>query len=339
MELVSVQSDRQWDDLLDVQPERSLYHTTTWLRFQAEQFGFDLRRLVLCEKSVPVGIFPLFLVRRAIFRVASSPRGLDYLNLGPLVAPELLGPTLDGYERWARENRVDFTSIAFMREIDSDVARQRGYKSQRHLMALADLRGGEDAVFGRCTPPCKRTIRKAERMGVTIVEGGLEPYLDRYLAWSRRTYAKSAARSPLTKPALSAMLAALGRSGRLLSLRAQVGDEVIGMYVVGHYGKTACSLDIVADYDKLRFPASNLMTWHAMRWSCRQGLETFDFGGARISSLARFKKSFGAVLVPYTNITKAHGPLARSAAWLKDAALQGFRSARARRSRKAEPGR
>lgn len=81
--------------------------------------------------------------------------------------------------------------------------------------------------------------------------------------------------------------------GRLLSLRAQVGDEVIGMYVVGHYGKTAYSLDIVADYEKSHFSAGNLMTWHALRWSCRLGLETFDFGGARIPSIARFKTSFG----------------------------------------------
>lgn len=336
MELLPVQSDGEWEALLEGRADRSLYHTTAWLRFEAEQFGFELHRLVIHDASGPVGLFPLFLARRAVFRVAASPRGVDDLNLGPLVRPELLGGTLDAYERWAREQRVDFTSVAFMREIDAEVARQRGYKCERHLLCVGDLRGGEDAVFARCKQACRRTVRKAQRDGVRIVEGGLEPHLDLYLKLSERIYARSGAKSPLSKPVLAGMLRALEDSGRLLALRAQLGDDVIGMYVVGHYGATAYSLDLVTDYAFSRFSAANLLTWHAMRWGARRGLETFDFGGARIASLARFKTSFGGVLVPYSNISKAHSLLARSATWLKHAMADRIRAARFRRSRKGE---
>jgi CelD/BcsL family acetyltransferase involved in cellulose biosynthesis len=333
MDLVAIQDDRQWDELLAAQPGRSLYHTTEWLKFQAGQFGFELHRLAFRDGTGFAGVFPVFVTRRAVFRVAASPRGVDYLNLGPLIAPELIGAALDAYERWARARRVGLSAIAFMSEIDVEAARRRGYRCERHLTALTDLRGGEDAVLARCKPACRKRIRKARRMGVTVAEANLSPHLDRYLEWSNRTYAKRGERSPLTRTVLRAMLDALGGAGRLLSLAAEAEGEVIGMYVVGHFGKTAYSLDIVADYDKLHYPAGNLMTWHALQWCCRQGIETFDFGGARMPSIARFKKTFGAEIVPYSNITKAHGPAARLALWLKDAAgrrIQGFRSRRAR---------
>ena len=322
MDVVAVQDDRQWDELLAAQPGRSLYHTTEWLRFQAGQFGYELHRLAIRDGSACMGVFPIFVTRRAIFRVASSPRGVDYLNLGPLVAPELLGAALDGYERWARSNRVDLTAIAFMSEIEAETARQRGYKCQRHLQALADLSGGEDAVLGHCTPMCRKAIRKGQRMGVTVAEADLAPHLDRYIEWSDRVYAKSGTRSPLTRPVLSEMLGMLGAAGRLLPLMAEADGEVIGMYIVGRFEKTAYSLDIVTDYEKLHYPVSNVMTWHAMQWCCRHGMDTFDFGGARMPGIARFKKSFGASIVPYSNIIKAHSPLARSAVWFKDTVVR-----------------
>jgi len=338
MDLVVVENDGQWEELLSAQPGRSLYHTSEWLKFQARHFGMELHRLVVRDGSRPVGIFPVFVSRRAIFRVAASPRGVDYLYLGPLVAPEHLGGLLDGYERWVRANRIDLSSVAFMSEVDADVARRHGYKCQQHLTALTDLRGGQDAVMGRCTPECRKRVRKAERMGVTVAEGDLAPHIDRYLDWSARVYAKSGSKSPLTRAVLTDMLDTLGRAGRLLSLVAEADGEVIGMYVVGRFGKTGYSLDIVTDYDKLQYPASNLLTWRAMQWCCEHGIDTFDFGGARIASIARFKKSFGANILPYSNIVKAHGLLARSAAWLKESALPKIKGLRSGRRRCAPRG-
>ena len=336
MELQPVRSDEEWDALLADRPDASLYHTSAWLHFQADQFGYDLRMLVIQGDSGPVGLFPVFLVKRAIFRVAASPRGVDYLNLGPLVSADLLGETLDCYERWVSDKRVDFTSVAFMREIDTDVASSRGYSCETHKLCLVDLRVGEEAVFKGCKSSCRRAIRKSERMGVKIVESGLEPHLDLYLRLSDRIYAKSGTKSPLTKSVLSGMLNALSNAGQLLTIRAEVDGKVIGMYVVGHYGKTGYSLDIVSDHEFPRFAASNLMTWYEIRWCVRHGFETFDLGGARIPSLARFKTSFGAEIVPYTNMTKAHSKLARSATWLKNVTVDWVRAVRFRRSRKGE---
>ena len=336
MELVPVQDDAEWDGLLADQADGSLYHTTAWLRFQAGQFGFDLRRLAIHNEGRPVGLFPLFLTRRGIFRISSSPRGVDYLNLGPLVRTELLPRLLDCYERWARRTKIDYTSMAFLSDIDENMAAAHGYEYERHLLCTVDLREGEDAVFKRLKTRCRTPIRKAGRLGVKIVEGDLTPYLDRYLALSDQVYAKSGTTSPLSKPLLSGMLDALGRSGRLLPLRAEVNDQVAAMCVVGHYGATAYLIDAVSDRALSEYSANNGLIWHAMAWSCRRGLETFDLGGARIPSLARFKLGFGGVMAPYANITKAHGFFARSASRAVDAVVSRIRARRFFRSRKGE---
>lgn len=339
MELVPVQDDSRWDALLEDQPNRSLYHTTAWLGFQAEQFGFDLRRLVIRHEGRPVGLFPLFLTRRGIFRVSASPRGVDYLNLGPLVSSDLLPESLDCYERWTRTQKVDYTSIAFLNEIDSRIAGQHGYKCERHQSCVVDLRGGEDAVFGRFSTSCRKAIRKAERAGLKIIEGDFTPHLDRYVELSTRIFAKSRQKTAITTSVLSAMLRALGTSGHLLSLRAELDGEAIGMYVVGHYDRTLYSLNIVTDYAFLQCRPSNLMTWHAIRWGCRNGLETFDMGGARIKGIAEFKQSFGGAITPYTNITRAHSLLARSASWLRKATTSRISARRFFRSPKGKTSR
>lgn len=49
------------------------------------------------------------------------------------------------------------------------------------------------------------------------------------------------------------------------------------------------------------------MYWCALQLSCRQGCIQFDMDGEWISNLCNFKVGFGAELVNYSNIQKAHG--------------------------------
>lgn len=334
MELLPVESDSRWEQLLARQPGATLFHTMDWLRFQQSQFGFRLFPLVAHHQGSEVGVFPLFVTRRWLLRVGSSPRGIDTLFLGPLVPEELLGELLDSYERWARANGIDYSCIAFTREIDSDQAVARGYDCERHKYRSVDLRGGEDAVWRRLHSECRRRIRRAEKLGVKIIEGDFSPHHDRYLALSAKVFARSRLKTELTRPVLSGMVDTLRRTGRLLSLRAEVDGQVAGMWIGGHYGKTMVALNTVSDRAFTEHSVNNLMNWHAIVWSCRQGLEALDFGGSRIRSLATFKAAFGAEECLYSNIKKAHSPLARAAVWMAGATVNKLRDRWFRRSQK-----
>ncbi len=312
MELRPVESDSRWESLLDAQPEATLFHTSAWLRFQERSFGYRLERLVARHEGTDVGVFPLFVTRRGFFRVAASPRGIDYLVLGPLAPPELMGDVLDAYEAWARANRIDHTSIAFTKEIDGSVAAARGYACERHVNCVVSLAGGRDAVFAGMTSECRRHIRQAERAKVQIVEGSVAPWSAKYVRLSGEIFARSGVRSLLSEPVLSDLLDTLERPQGLLSLRAEVEGEVAGMWIGGVFRKTLYGLDVVSDRAFRRCRVGNMMDWHALQWACRRGLEALDLGGGRIPALAEFKKSFGAAMVPYSNITKTHSRLARA---------------------------
>ena len=313
MELKPVDSDCRWESVLDLQPEATLFHTSAWLRFQERSFEYRLVRLVARHEGRDVGLFPLFVSRRGPFRVAASPRGIDYLVLGPLGPPKRLGDLLDAYETWARSNRIDYTSIAFTKEINESAAAGRGYLCERHVNCVTDLRGGEDAVFARMTSECRRRIRQAERAGVRIVEEDLTGLVAKYVHLSGEIFARSGRSTLLTEPVLADMLQTLARSEGLLSLRAEVEGEVAGMWIGGVFRKTLYALDVVTDGAFRHCSIGNMLNAYALRWSCRRGLEALDFGGGRIPSLAAFKKSFGAEMVPYSNITKPHSRLARAA--------------------------
>jgi len=323
-ELLQVDTDAEWDALLEQQPEASLFHTSAWLRLQQRFGGFDLFPLALRDAARCLGLLPVFTQRRGVFRVASSPRGIDYVFLGPLVGPERLAELLDAYEAWAARGRIDYTSMALTREVACEAARIRGWHCERQRNHLVDLTGGEQAVLARCHKDCREAIRKAQRHGVQIIEGDLSGLADRYLELSARIFAKSQRRTRLTRGFLLDMLGTLQRCGRLLSLRAEVDGRLAGMYVAGHYGKTIYALDTVSDYALARHSANTLMNWHLMRWGCRNGMEVFDLQGANIPSIAAYKASFGGGIVWYTNIQKAHGLAARGAVWLRKALAREF---------------
>jgi hypothetical protein len=334
MELLPVEDDLQWEQLLSAQSGATLFHTMPWLRFQQSQFGIRLFPLAVRREDRDAGVFPLFVTRRWFLRVSSSPRGIDTLHLGPLVNDDLLPELLDCYERWALAGGIDYTTIAFVKEIDTAPAAARGYLCERHKHAVIDLRGGEDAAFARLTSECRRRIRLAEKLGVKIIEGGLSGHYGRYLELSAQVFARSNMKTALTGNILAAMVDTLSSQGRLLALRAEVGGQVAGMWIGGLHGKTMFALDAVSDRAFVQYSVNNLINWHALRWSCRRGLDMLDFGGSRIRSLAIFKASFGAVDRYYTNIKKAHNPLARAAVWLAGATVNKLRAGLFRRSQK-----
>lgn len=341
LQLVTVRDDAQWDALLETQPDATLYHTMGWLRLQEQHGAFDLFPLVIMQNGQPVGLFPVFLVRRGPFKVCSSPRGADTQYMGPLAKRPLLPEILDCYERWAKEACVDFTAITFSHEIDHRVAEDRGYTCETHRTYLLDLTPGQEALLKQSHQDCRTEMRKARRLGVIVTECDLRPHLDLYLELSAKVYARSNRGTPLTRTFVESMLKSLGEMGRLVSLRAEVGGKIAAMCIAGHYNKRLFYIDAVSDVDFRRCSVNRLLTWSVVAWGCEHGMNVMDFVGANTPSIAAYKASFGGVLTPYTNITKAHTLAARAAVWIREQAFRrsrDFASSRSAKGRsKAKP--
>ncbi len=334
LRLMPESSDQAWDVALATLPGATLYHTMGWLRVYEESFGYELVPLAILQDDRRVGLFPVYVTKKGGFRVASSPRGVDTLYLGPLMPAELLGEFLDAYEAWARSRRVDFTAMAFTSEIDTTVAEGRGFECRRHKTHVVHLEGGEERVFEACQRNVRKAVRKARRLGVQIIEGGLEEHLDRYLEWSAAIFAKSGLETPLTRPFLEGLLRYLGRSSRLIALRAEVEGRLAGMYVAGHYRGILYAIDIASDKAFSQYAVNTLLYWEAIARAISMGITALDFAGANTASIAAYKACFGGDVKYYSNITKAHSLPARAALWFRGRVGEGIRGLVSRRARK-----
>ena len=306
------ESDEEWQELLAGRPDALLYHCLPWLRFQVRSFGYQLILLVGHHNGQVAALLPLLMTQKGPLRVAASPKGLDYLMLGPLADEPLFGEVLDGYEAWAKSHGVDYTSMAWTGDIDRNLAESRNYSWERHINCVIDLAGGEEAVFSRMNSECRRRIRQSQKTGVEIIEGDMSSWFEQYVRLSGQIFDRSNKNTILTEAVLADLVRTIEQIGPVLSIRAEVDGQVAGMYIGAGWRDTFYALDTVWDRKFHRCSPNNAMNWYALKWSCQQGFRRFDLGGGRISNLRKFKAGLGAELVTYSNIQKAHSWRART---------------------------
>ena len=95
---------------------------------------------------------------------------------------------------------------------------------------------------------------------------------------------------------------------------ATMADEPRAVIVLGHDTRHAYELLAGATDDGLKIGASVHAAQKALERLRAEGIvETFDFAGANIGSIAHFKRGFGGRLVPYYAVSWARN---RWAHWL-----------------------
>ena len=80
-----------------------------------------------------------------------------------------------------------------------------------------DLRRPEEEIFGGMTSACRRCIRKAEKVGVTIEEADDLEFADDYYAQLRDVFAKQRSFRPMTRRGSSSSSATSCRPGACCS--------------------------------------------------------------------------------------------------------------------------
>jgi CelD/BcsL family acetyltransferase involved in cellulose biosynthesis len=225
-----------------------------------------------------------------------------------------------------------------------------GIARTSHMSQTLELAGGFDHVWTRrFSSNVRRACRRAERLGLAVEcdEGGR--LVDAFDALYRRSVARWAAaqheperlaqwrarrRDPRRKFALVAQR--LGPACRLWLARRD-GEPLAAIIVLRHgehstYWRGAMDRDLA-----LGTGANELLHRLAIERACAEGARWYHMGEAAPgSSLARFKRGFGAIEEPHAGYRFERLPLTAADALLRGQAkrMLGFRdytSARARR--------
>ena len=123
---------------------------------------------------------------------------------------------------------------------------------------------------------------------------------ERYYEMAVHVFAKSHRAPPLSRADYAALADIARRGGPVRVFLARHQDRVIAGGIFPFDAQAVYYLDGVSDPEGQEVRPNNLLHWEVIRWACAQGLRRYDMVGAGIESVARFKRGFGPVEVPYT---------------------------------------
>jgi hypothetical protein len=284
-----------WQEL-DSFPDRNVFQTREWLEFAAKTQNAEPVLAALTRSGETVGFFTGLVVRRYGIRILGSPfRGWTTAYMGfnlrdgvsRRAAAETLLPLAFGPLRCMYVELRD-------RQLAIDDVEGLGFAYSPKKIFEVDLRPTEDEIFGRMTSACRRCIRKAEKVGVTIEEADDLEFADEYYAQLRDVFAKQSLVPPYGSARVTELIRHLHPTGRLLLLRARDPEgRCIATGIFPAMNGTMYFWGGASWRQHQILRPNEAVMWYAIRYWKARSMESFDLGGG-----AEYKRKYGGLEVP-----------------------------------------
>ncbi len=287
------------DDFVRRHPAGELCHLLDWGRMIHRTFGHETFYLAACDENAVRGVLPLTLVRSRLFGVHMISQAFSNYG-GPLLAePRALAPLLErayGVAQDCRCHQIEFRSTLPL----SAAHHCRTDKICMHLSLDPD----PDVVWRGLRSEIRNRIRKAEKAGLTVVDGGVELLAKYYDVWTVRM--RQLGTPCYSRRFFANLLEQFPEHTRIFLVRQTEKTVGAGLFYAFN-GLAQCRwAATLTDYNPLA--PNMLLYWSALKYYCRTGVATFDFGrSTRESSQHEFKRRWGAETIPlyYEHWTQA----------------------------------
>lgn len=301
-----------YDRLVRKIPESMIYHTREYVDFIAGYLDAEPFYLALKEGDRVIGLMPIVLKRNVDLGniINSNPYYGSYG--GVLADPDLPPMKKRRVKRLLFEFLKDFAlehDCVLSTIIASPFDRDQTFYfnnlsfnywdwrvAQVTLIPLPGERSIRETLFQRFSSSCRRTIRKAEKLGVKVgetVEKG--EVLDEFYRIYRENM-ESIGASVKKKSFFERALDAFPKG--VCTLRyGELNGEIIGGIFQFYYKDIIEYYQPAISHDQRGSGATNLLVFNGMMQGAREGYSYWNFGGTwkTLENLYRFKRSFGAV--------------------------------------------
>lgn len=279
-------SDARWDTYVARHPAASAYHFSAWARVISRTFGHETRYLSAESSRGIVGVLPLVIFRSRLFgRFAVS---MPFLNYGGIIAdaPEAETALLAAAAAEARRSALSYVELRHTRQLFPHLP----YKRHKVAMVLS-LEATADRQWQRLDRKVRNQVRKAEKSGLGVVQGGGELLPSFYSVFARNMRD------------LGTPVYALGFFQEILS----AFPENTRIFCVHHDGRPIAAsvaywhgdtyevpwASTVRDFNALC--PNTLMYWELLRSAVGRGFRRFDFGrSTEGEGTYQFKRQWGA---------------------------------------------
>ncbi|USZ69210.1 GNAT family N-acetyltransferase [Halorussus salilacus] len=311
-------SDR-WDGLVERSERANTFYLFDALELQAEDTGTELHPLVGYDGETPVGVFPVFEVRKGPMTGAFSPPPKSWSTpLGPALVGDdaagddhAVGDDATGDHEHHATVRRSRRTVAFVEACLDWLDDRLGPHYQQFLLAgIDDVRpfqwngfevsprftyvvelGDEEALLAEFSRDARQNVRNADAERYRIERGG--PDAVRYVVERVRERHRE---QDIPFQLDAAFAVALYRRLPEGTVRPYVcrvdGERVGGLLVLEHGGTVYRWLGGVKPDGDPDLPVNDLLDWHVMREATRRGLDEYDLVGAGDPSINRYKAKF-----------------------------------------------
>jgi FemAB-related protein (PEP-CTERM system-associated) len=279
-------SDARWPDALRRQRTAHLAHAPEWAEVIAAAYGHAPRYLRLTEAHGTSALLPAFLVRRPLGgAVLTSMPFLD--GGGPCAAADASRGAL--VEHLIATARAEGAGAL---EIRTNQPLPVALPLQTHKVnMILPLPPEPEALWQSLSPKVRNQVRKAERSGLVVVEGGAELLDDFYTVFAENMRDLG---SPVHSRAFfSHMLSAFDAAARILVVRKD--SDTLGGLVALNFKQTMHVPWASCLRRHAALCPNMLLYWSILERSSRAGFRWFDFGrSTRGNGTHQFKRQWGA---------------------------------------------
>jgi len=276
-----------WDHCVSEQSDASVYHLSVWRHILGQAFGKTWYVVGAIQGSRVVGGIPLVHMRSSVF--GNFLVSMPYFNYGGVFAEsdEWLVSILDECIAFAKRLHVKHLELRHVQNHYS----QLPVKTDKVSMWLT-LPSGADALMKSFKPKLRSQVRKGEKNGLEVRDGGIELLDDFYEVFSHNM--RDLGTPVYGKSFFQLILEAFPKTARLVVVTNPEGRPIAGGFLLGFRDRVeilwASSL---REYNYLQ---SNMyLYWNCLKYACDQGYRTFDFGRSTVDGPTfKFKEQWGS---------------------------------------------
>lgn len=275
-----------WDRFVAGHPHATGYHLWGWRQVVTNAFGHELVYLVARQDSRIVGVLPIVHINSRLF--GQSMTSMPFLNYGGVVADSdaVAAALLDGAADEASRRRCRTVELRH-------VARRFPHLSckQHKVTMLLTLK---DGMWDRLDRKVRNQIRKAQKSGLTVEQGGAELLRDFYAVFARNMRDLG---TPVYSPRLfDEVLGAFPDRASLHVVRLN-GAPVAAGLVFGTHTVEVPWASSIREHNNLC--PNHLLYWHVIAQAVERGARVVDFGRSTPDEgTYKFKEQWGAQPVP-----------------------------------------
>jgi hypothetical protein len=309
IEVEAVDDASRWNELLETAESPTGFHHAAALSVFERQSGADCHRLVGLKGEEPVGLFPVFTLRKGPAVVAvSPPPNLKLPYLGPLVcnrhAPKR--------RRRDKQNRQFVDACLEWLDAEHDpgftfVRTPPGYDDVRPFVwqeydatprytYVVDIDRPADDLLSAFSTDARRNVTAEYDQAYELRDGGHDA-IDDIIEQVTRRHADQGESFPLSAETVHELYSELP-DGVVRPYVCHVDGAFAGGSINVEYGdRSICWVGSAKG--SVDLPVNDLLDWRYITDAMDRGVGRYDLAGANNPRIARFKAKFAPELVPY----------------------------------------